>query len=107
MGCPQHISLDSWRICRRLVTGRLVNCYSKNDLILGLMFQLKRVKLGVSTTSIFRPFCGTHPVDVHGVENVDVYHLISQHVDYCTHKLQDILQFVGYGQPRLDSVLVC
>jgi hypothetical protein len=79
MGCAQHIPLESWRICRRLVAGRLVSCYSKSDLILGLVFQLKRVKLGVSATSIFRPVCGTHPIDMHGVENVDISSLVSQH----------------------------
>jgi len=43
MGCPQHISFESWQMCRGIVAARLVDCYSKNDLILGLMFQLKRM----------------------------------------------------------------
>ena len=101
MGCPQHISFESWQMCRGIVAARLVNCYSKNDLILGLMFQLKRM-----TGIRFRPVCGTGPVNVAGVENVDVSHLISQHADYCTHKLQEILEFVNYGQPCRDNLLI-
>jgi len=93
MGCPNHISLESWRACRRVVAGRLINCYSRKDLILSLMFQIKRM-----TGIRIRQVCGTRPVNVHGVENYDVTHLISQHSDY-SDRVQDILKLIGYGQP--------
>eukprot|EP01083_Nonionella_stella_P210901 763079_1 len=34
MGLPNHLSLNSFEACRRIVAGRLVNCYSQEDLIL-------------------------------------------------------------------------
>jgi hypothetical protein len=60
MGTPNHISLKSWEACRRVVAGRLINCYSRKDLILSLMFQMKRFQ------GILRPVCGTSPVSVNG-----------------------------------------
>lgn len=44
MGMPNHVSLKSWEACRRVVAGRLINCYSRKDMILSLMFQLKRMQ---------------------------------------------------------------
>ncbi len=42
MGLPNHMSHASWQACRQVVAGRLVNCYSRKDLILSLMFQYKK-----------------------------------------------------------------
>lgn len=92
MGMPNHLSLSSWTACRRIVAGRLVNCYSRKDLVLSLMFQFKRLSGGL------KPVCGTCPVLVHGVENVDVSDLVSSHQDYCL-VTGDILQRVRHGQP--------
>jgi hypothetical protein len=44
MGMPNHVSLKSWESSRRVVAGRLINCYSRKDMILSLMFQLKRMQ---------------------------------------------------------------
>ncbi|KAL7536986.1 hypothetical protein ACHAXR_007520, partial [Thalassiosira sp. AJA248-18] len=55
MGTPNHVSLKSWEACRRVVAGRIINCYSRKDLILSLMFQMKRFQ------GILRPVCGTSP----------------------------------------------
>jgi len=45
MGLPNHLSLSSWKACRQVVAGRLVNCFSQKDLILSLMFQFKKLGL--------------------------------------------------------------
>jgi hypothetical protein len=98
MGLPNHLSLTSWKVCRQVVSGRLVNCYSRKDLILSLMFQFKR--LGI------KPVCGTCPVNVSGVENIDVTDLIAGHQDYCL-VAGDVLKRVRHGQPfRSDSTTV-
>lgn len=98
MGLPNHLSLTSWKVCRQVVAGRLVNCYSRKDLILSLMFQFKR--LGI------KPVCGTCPVNVPGVENIDVSDLISGHQDY-TVVAGHVLKRVRHGQPfRSDSTTV-
>lgn len=96
MGLPNHLSLGSWRACRQVVGGRLVNCYSRKDMILSLMFQIKRL------AGALRPVCGTCSVDVAGVENVDVSDLISGHEDYCL-VTGEILKRVRHGQPFRSS----
>ena len=96
MGTPNHISLKSWEKCRRVVAGRLVNCYSRKDLILSLMFQMKKFQ------GILRAICGTSPVTVNGVENYDVTDLVTGHTDYCLVS-GEILKRVRHGQPQRAS----
>ena len=97
MGTPNHVSLKSWDACRRVVAGRLINCYSRKDLILSVMFQMKRFQ------GILRPVCGTSPVVICGVENYDVTDLVSAHTDYCLVS-GEILKRVRHGQPQQPSV---
>eukprot|EP00804_Cyclotella_cryptica_P025141 CCRYP_012992-RD/>CCRYP_012992-RD protein AED:0.10 eAED:0.10 QI:78/0.77/0.8/1/0.88/0.9/10/197/1465 len=97
MGMPNHVSLKSWEASRRVVAGRLINCYSRKDMILSLMFQLKRMQ------GILRPVCGTSPVLVDGVENFDVTDLVSAHTDYCL-VTGEILKRLRHGQPQKASI---
>mmetsp|Transcript_8760 Transcript_8760/g.17949 ORF Transcript_8760/g.17949 Transcript_8760/m.17949 type:complete len:1081 (+) Transcript_8760:104-3346(+) len=94
MGCPNHLSQNSWKSCRQVVAGRLVNCYASTDLILTYLFQYRRM------SGIFRPVCGTNPIDVQGVENFDVSDFISSHMDYCS-VAKNILEFVKFGRPDM------
>jgi hypothetical protein len=101
MGLPNHLSLQSWRACRQIVSGRLVNCYSRRDLILSLMFQAKRFcggSLNAGMGSFLKPVCGTCAVDVPGVENVDCSDLILGHQDYCM-EVGKLLERIRFGQP--------
>lgn len=99
MGLPNHLSLHSWESCRRVVAGRLVNCYSRKDMILSLMFQIKRLTGGL------RPVCGTSPVRVRGVENYNVESLISAHSDYCSAS-GHILRMIYHGTPHRSSASI-
>jgi hypothetical protein len=101
MGLPNHLSLISWKACRQVVAGRLVNCYSTKDMILSLMFQVKRMSGNfdlVAGHGVLKPVCGTCPVPVPGVENYDVSDLISGHQDYSL-VTGEILERVRHGQP--------
>lgn len=103
MGLPNHLSISSWKGCRQVVAGRLVNCYSTKDLILSLMFQAKRSSLGSFNPSqgmgsILKPVCGTCPVPLSGVENIDISDLVSGHEDYCL-VTGKILERARHGQP--------
>lgn len=101
LGLPNHLSLSSWRACRQLVGGRLVNCYSNNDLILSLMFQAKRFSGGSLNRGmgfILKPVCGTCPVEEPGVENIDCSDLILGHQDYCI-ETGKILERIRFGEP--------
>ena len=93
MGLPNHLSLGSWAGIRRVVAGRVVNCFSSKDWILSLMFQYKRM------TGLGRRVCGTSRVLVDGIENYDVTSLIQSHGDYCV-AVEDILKLVEFGLPR-------
>jgi len=99
MGTPNHVSIQGWEACRRVVAGRMINCYSRKDYILSLMFQLKRFQ------GILRPVCGTSPVAVNGVENYDVTELVSTHTDYCLVS-GEILKRIRHGQPQRASELM-
>ena len=99
MGLPNHLSLHSWEACRRVVAGRLVNCYTKKDLILSLMFQIKRLTGGL------RPVCGTSPVLVRGVENYNVGHIVSSHSEYCTAPGR-ILRMIYHGCPHRHAATI-
>jgi hypothetical protein len=100
MGVPNHLNLLSWKACRQVVAGRLVNCYSRKDLILSLMFQAKRLSGNFNNAggSLLKPVCGTCPVLVPGVENIDVSDLVSGHQDYCL-VTGRIMERVRHGQP--------
>jgi len=101
MGLPNHLSLSSWKDCRQIVAGRLVNCYSSNDLILSLMFQAKRFSggsLNHGMGSILKPVCGTCRVEVPGVESIDCSDLILGHQDYCL-ETGKVLERIGLGEP--------
>jgi len=104
MGLPNHLNLVSWRACRQVVSGRLVNCYSSRDVILSLMFQMKRLSAGgfEHGSAILKPVCGTCAVKVPGVENFDVSDLVAGHEDYCT-VTGKILERVRLGHPLRSS----
>jgi hypothetical protein len=90
LGLPNHLSASSWKACRQVVAGRLVNCFSQKDMILSLMFQFKRLGL--------KRVCGTCPVNVDGVENFDVTDLVQGHQDYCL-ATGSILKRIRFSQP--------
>lgn len=93
MGAPLHLNLTTWMKCRQIVAGRFVNVYSRNDLMLSLMFKFKRLIKGR-----LKPVCGTCTVAVPGVENVDVSDILSSHADYCLLP-GEILKRVRHAQP--------
>jgi hypothetical protein len=93
MGAPLHLNLTTWKRCRQIVAGRFINVYSRNDLMLSLMFKYKRIIRGG-----LRPVCGTCTVAVPGVENLDVSDIVSSHADYCLLP-GEILKRVRHAQP--------
>ncbi|KAL3910599.1 MAG: hypothetical protein SGILL_007630 [Bacillariaceae sp.] len=94
MGAPLFISRSKLRLARHMVAGRFVNCYSKKDWILSLMFQYK------SHNGFMRGACDTSPVSgVNNIENYDVSELVaSWHANYCR-AVPDILDIIGFDQP--------
>jgi hypothetical protein len=93
MGVPASINRTTWLLCREVVGGRLVNCFSQNDMILALMYRVKN--LG---SSLLSPPVGISKVDVPGIENYDVSGFVANHGEYCV-AVREILKAVGYDQP--------
>lgn len=97
MGTPMFHDRQLWFQCRRVVAGRLINCFSRKDWILSLMFQYKCM------SGLFREACGTCPVsDVPCVENLDVSDLVSMHGEYCL-VVPKILHRARFDEPRLAT----
>lgn len=72
LGTPVGRSSERWRKAREVVSGRLVNGYTLNDWVLGLVFRATNTNMAA----------GLSPVPVNGVENVNVSCLIEGHSDY-------------------------
>ncbi|KAI0395995.1 DUF726-domain-containing protein [Xylariaceae sp. FL0594] len=70
--CPSEVRV--WAAMKSVVTGRLINVYSKNDYLLGFMYRTCAWTYGIA---------GLQPVEgVPLVENVDLSDYISNHGDY-------------------------
>ncbi|XP_045804152.1 transmembrane and coiled-coil domain-containing protein 4-like isoform X1 [Trifolium pratense] len=73
LGAPISIGDENWEVARKMVAGRFINAYSTNDWTLGITFRASLLSHGLS---------GIQPVDLPGIENVDVTRLIEGHSSY-------------------------
>ncbi|KAJ4702046.1 Transmembrane and coiled-coil domain-containing protein 4-like [Melia azedarach] len=73
LGAPISIKDEKWEDARKMVAGRFVNVYSTNDWVLGIAFRASLLSEGLS---------GIQPIDIPGIENVDVTELIEGHSSY-------------------------
>lgn len=73
MGAPVPTSREDWKAIRSVVAGRVVNIYSGNDYILAFLYRTSSIQLGVA---------GLQAVDVPGVENINVGHIVEGHLRY-------------------------
>ncbi|EYU31146.1 hypothetical protein ABFS82_08G237700 [Erythranthe guttata] len=82
LGAPISIKDMNWEATRKVVAGRYVNAYSTNDWMLGIAFRANLLTQGLA---------GIQPVNVPGIENVDVTEVIEGHSSYLW-KTQQILE---------------
>ncbi|KAK3009655.1 hypothetical protein RJ639_014741, partial [Escallonia herrerae] len=73
LGAPLAIKDENWEAIRKVVAGRFVNAYSTNDWTLGVAFRASLLTQGLA---------GIQPIDIPGIENVDVTELIEGHSSY-------------------------
>jgi len=73
---------EQWEPARKMVSGRFVNVYSRDDWILGVTFRASLLTQGLA---------GIQAIDVPGVENVDVTELVDGHSSYLS-AAQQILE---------------
>ncbi|XP_044470371.1 transmembrane and coiled-coil domain-containing protein 4-like isoform X2 [Mangifera indica] len=89
LGAPISIKDQNWEAVRKMVAGRFVNAYSTNDWMLGVAFRTSLLSQGLA---------GIQAIDVPGIENVDVTHLIEGHSSYlwATQQVLDQLELDTY-----------
>lgn len=92
MGTPASVNVSTMASCRQVVGGRLVNCYTRNDMLLAFLYRVNNI------AQILSPPIGISAVFVPGVESYDVSRFVASHGEYCV-AVQDILNHVGYAQP--------
>ena len=74
LGAPTPSDAPDWRRIRAVVSGRVVNVFSANDLILGILYRTNSLQYGIAGLQEVR--------DVAGVENFDVSEFVSGHQRY-------------------------
>ncbi|XP_073304136.1 uncharacterized protein [Primulina huaijiensis] len=89
LGAPIAIKDVNWEFTRKVVAGRYVNAYSTNDWMLGIVFRANLLTQGLA---------GIQPVDVPGIENVDVTEVIEGHSSYlwCAQQILEQLELDTY-----------
>ncbi|KAK1423578.1 hypothetical protein QVD17_18882 [Tagetes erecta] len=89
LGAPVAIRDEKWEAARKVVSGRMINAYSTNDWTLGVAFRASLLSQGLA---------GIQPVDVPGIENVDVTEVIEGHSSYlwATREILDRLDLDAY-----------
>lgn len=74
IGTPAPSNSAHWRTIRPVVSGKIFNVYSENDMILGFVYRMHSLALGVA---------GLQPInDVKGIVNVNLSDSVSGHLRY-------------------------
>ncbi|XVF63759.1 hypothetical protein PTKIN_Ptkin09bG0112500 [Pterospermum kingtungense] len=73
LGAAVSINDEEWEDARKMLAGRFVNVYSSYDWTLGIIFRASILSTVVA---------GIQPVDLQGIENVDVTEVIEGHHSY-------------------------
>ncbi|EHK40369.1 hypothetical protein TRIATDRAFT_42639 [Trichoderma atroviride IMI 206040] len=74
IGTPAPSSSAHWRTIRPVVSGKIFNVYSENDMVLGFVYRMHSLALGVA---------GLQPIkDVNGIVNVNLSDSVSGHLRY-------------------------
>jgi hypothetical protein len=95
LGAPTPSDTSDWRIMRTVVSGRLVNVFSRNDYVLGFMYRTSSIQYGIA---------GLQRVEgLPGVENVDVSEDVSGHLRY-RYLVGSILKMIGFEDVDMQAV---
>lgn len=73
LGSPVPVVRKDWASARGVVAGRLINGYSENDLMLGIMYRYQGWALNSA---------GIGPLDIPGVENANLSSIVQGHLEY-------------------------
>ncbi|KHN00498.1 Transmembrane and coiled-coil domain-containing protein 4 [Glycine soja] len=103
LGAPIPIMDENWEATRKMVAGRFVNAYSRTDWMLGVAFRARNTNIALEPYFkwkflLTKGLAGIQPVDIPGIQNVDVTEHIEGHSSYlwATQKILDQLQLDTY-----------
>ncbi|KAF7546223.1 hypothetical protein G7Z17_g8591 [Cylindrodendrum hubeiense] len=74
IGAPAPSTPAHWRTLRSVVSGKIFNVYSENDMILGFLYRAHSLALGVAGLQAVK--------NVEGLENLDLSESVSGHLRY-------------------------
>ncbi|KAF4993367.1 hypothetical protein FGRMN_6541 [Fusarium graminum] len=74
IGAPAPSAPTHWRTLRTVVSGKIFNVYSENDLILGFVYRAHSLSMGVSGLQNIQ--------EVEGIQNLDLSDTVSGHLRY-------------------------
>ena len=95
IGSPIPSDITTWRSMRTVVSGRLVNVYSKNDYLLAFLHRVSSLEYQVA---------GLRPIEgLPGIENVDVSAIVTGHLRY-RYLVGPILQKIRFEDVNKDVV---
>ena len=86
LGGAAPLDAALWKRAKKAVSGRMINCYSKSDKILSLLY----------SAANFQHSIGNFEIKVKGVENYDVTHIAPGHLDY-RNQLDKIFKRIKYN----------
>ncbi|KAJ3047245.1 hypothetical protein HK097_000101, partial [Rhizophlyctis rosea] len=91
-GCPVMATKKEWEQISSVVSGRVVNGYCSNDMVLGVLYR--------ASMALWKDVAGLRPVEgVPGIENIALDDVIKGHLDYrlCMPK---VLEKCGFSVTR-------
>ncbi|RYP73814.1 hypothetical protein DL771_003392 [Monosporascus sp. 5C6A] len=78
IGAPVPSNPAHWKLMRTVVTGKMFNVYSANDLILAFLYRATSAQLGIAGLSAI----STNGDGIEGVENLDLSGEVQGHLRY-------------------------
>ena len=73
LGCPCTCDKKIWTKIRKIVSDRIINCYSNNDWVLKFVYR---------TASLDTTVAGLQEIEIDGIENVNLSDIIGGHSEY-------------------------
>lgn len=94
IGAPTPSDPAHWRTLRTVVSGKIFNAYSENDMVLGYVYRMHSLSLGVA---------GLQPITgVYGVENLNLSDRVSGHLRY-PDLIGGILRECGFAGVKVEE----
>ncbi|KAK4191811.1 hypothetical protein QBC35DRAFT_448006 [Podospora australis] len=87
IGAPVPSDKQHWHMMRSVVSGKIFNVYSKNDMLLAFLYRATSIQLGIAGLQDIR--------DIEGVENLDLSEEVEGHMRYAN-LIEKILVRCGF-----------